>query len=176
MRIEAAGLDGLYTVTPEPVTDERGFFARTWCADSFARAGLPTRFVQHSVSRNARRGTLRGLHWQAEPHPEGKLVRCTRGAIWDVALDLRAGSPTHGQWRAFELDERTLRALYIPPGFAHGFVTLADDTDVAYQMTEPYHPALARGVRWNDPAFGIDWPVRSPTVSPRDAAYPDYRP
>lgn len=158
----------------EPAHDGRGFFARTFCADEFARRGLPAGFVQASLSFNHRRGTLRGLHYQAEPCPEGKLVRCTRGAIFDVMVDLRRTSPTHCRWFAVELTAENARAVYIPPGFAHGFQTLCDDTEVFYQMTAEYRPELARGVRWNDPAFAIGWPLPEPILSPRDAAFADF--
>jgi dTDP-4-dehydrorhamnose 3,5-epimerase len=171
-----ASLEGAWIVDLERREDHRGFFARTWCHREFAEHGLDTRLVQCSMSRNARRGTLRGMHWQAEPHAEVKLVRCGRGAIWDVIIDLRPGSPTRSRWLGVELTAENGRALYIPEGFAHGFVTLADETDVFYQMSAFYEPSAARGVRWNDPAFGITWPVEAPIVHPRDAGYPDYAP
>jgi dTDP-4-dehydrorhamnose 3,5-epimerase len=175
MRFTETALAGLFIVDIEPIADERGHFARTFCAEEFARAGLPGEFVQCSTSFNRRRGTLRGLHFQAEPCPEGKLVRCTRGAIFDVALDLRPGSPTYCRWHASELTAENARALHIPPGFAHGFQTLVDGTEILYQMTVSYRADLARGVRWNDPAFGIAWPLPEPILTPRDAAYPDHR-
>jgi dTDP-4-dehydrorhamnose 3,5-epimerase len=165
-------LDGVWQIEPERHSDPRGHFARSFCAEEFAAHGLPATFVQCNISYNALRGTLRGLHWQADPHPEGKLVRCTRGAIFDVAVDLRPGSPTLHRWAAAELTADNGRALYVPPGFAHGFQTLADATEVFYQMTEPYHADLARGARWNDPAFGITWPLADPLVSKRDLMHP----
>ncbi len=167
---------GAWLVDPERREDSRGFFARTWCAREFAEHGLDARAVQCSISRNARRGTLRGLHWQAPPHAESKLVRCSRGAIWDVALDLRPASATYLKHVGVELTADSGRAIYIPEGCAHGFVTLADDCEVFYQMTEFYEPSAGRGVRWNDPAFGIRWPVADPILHPRDAAWPDFVP
>jgi dTDP-4-dehydrorhamnose 3,5-epimerase len=169
-------LRGAWLVDIDRREDPRGFFARTWCHREFEAQGLETRLVQCSMSHNLRRGTLRGMHWQAAPHEEVKLVRCSRGAIWDVIIDLRPASPTHTHHFAVELTAADCRALYIPAGFAHGFVTLADDTDVLYQMSEYYAPGAARGVRWNDPAFGIPWPVAEPILHERDAHYPDYVP
>jgi dTDP-4-dehydrorhamnose 3,5-epimerase len=165
-------LEGVWQIDLERRTDPRGHFARSFCAEEFAAHGLPPGFVQCNVSFNTRRGTLRGLHWQAEPHPEGKLVRCARGAIFDVAVDLRPGSPTLHRWVGAELTARNGRALFIPPGFAHGFQTLADDSEVFYQMTEAYHGALSRGARWNDPAFAIAWPLPDPILSERDLIHP----
>ncbi len=167
---------GAWLVDLERREDERGFFARAWCAREFAEHGLNPRLVQCSVSRSTRRGTLRGLHWQAAPHEEAKLVRCSRGAIWDVALDLRPASATYLKHAGVELTAESGRELYIPEGCAHGFVTLADGSEVTYHMSEYYEPAAGRGVRWNDPAFGIAWPVPDPILHPRDAAYPDYVP
>jgi dTDP-4-dehydrorhamnose 3,5-epimerase len=174
MRFTATTLPGLVIVDIAEMRDDRGYFARTFCAEEFAAAGLPTVFPQCNVSLNTARGTLRGMHWQADPFPEGKLVRCVRGAIWDVAVDLRPESTTYCRWFGVELSAETGRALFIPPGFAHGFQTLADASEVFYQMSESYRPELARGVRWNDPAFGIAWPVADPILSPRDASYPNY--
>jgi dTDP-4-dehydrorhamnose 3,5-epimerase len=176
MRFVAATLPGLVVVDIAAMRDERGYFARTFCAEEFATAGLPTLFPQCNISFNAVKGTLRGLHWQADPFPEGKLVRCTRGAVMDVAVDLRPGSPTHLRWFGVELTADNARALYIPPGFAHGFQTMVDGSEVFYQMSETYHHDLSRGARWNDPAFAIDWPIANPILSPRDASYPDYVP
>lgn len=172
MLIKRLELEGLCLVEPERRTDPRGFFARTFCEKEFAAAGLPSRFPQCNVSYNRARGSLRGLHYQARPHPEGKLVRCTRGAIFDVAVDIRPESPTFCRWAGVELSAENRLALYIPPGFAHGFQTLGDDCEVFYQMSEPYHQDLARGLRWNDPAFGIAWPIPEPAMSERDAALP----
>lgn len=176
MRFEPTPLAGAVVVELERRTDDRGFFARAFCRDEFVAAGLPAEFVQQSVSFNARRGTLRGMHFQAAPREEPKLVRCTQGAILDVIVDLRRDSPTHRRWFAIELSADNHRALYIPPGLAHGFQTLADASEILYQMAERYVPDLARGVRWNDPAFGIAWPIADPFMSERDATYPDYAP
>jgi dTDP-4-dehydrorhamnose 3,5-epimerase len=165
---------GVWLIDPEPVADDRGFFARTWCADELAAHGLEARIAQCSTSFNRRRGILRGMHYQADPHGEVKIVRCTRGAIWDVALDLRPDSPTFKRWFGAELTAGNRRALYIPRGFAHGLQTLADDTEVAYMISDPYVAEAGRGVRWNDAAFGIEWPIADPILSPRDAGYPDF--
>jgi len=167
-------LQGLFMVDLERREDERGFFARTWCRNEFEAHGLETRLVQCNVSFNLRRGTLRGMHYQAPPCAEIKLARCTLGAIYDVAIDLRPDSPTFRQWAAVELTAENRRALYIPAGFAHGFQTLRDNSEVFYQMSEFYHAAYARGVRWNDLAFGISWPLPDPLLSERDHAYPDF--
>lgn len=169
-------LEGVLLLDLERRADARGHFARTFCTAEFAAHGILGSFVQCNLSYNERRGTLRGIHWQAEPHPEGKLVRCTRGAVYDVAVDLRGGSPTQHQWVAFELSAENGRSLYIPPGFAHGFQTLADGTEVFYQMTAAYQPDGARGARWDDPAFAIRWPLPDPILSERDTAYPFMQP
>jgi len=169
-------LPGAVLVDLERHEDARGHFARTWCAREFRDAGLSDRLVQASVSYNHRRGTLRGLHYQVAPHEEDKLVRCTAGAIWDVIVDLRPDSPTYLRHVAVELRAATGRALYIPRGFAHGFQTLEDGSEVFYQMSEFYAPEAGRGVRWNDPRFGIDWPIADPILHPRDAGYADYHP
>jgi dTDP-4-dehydrorhamnose 3,5-epimerase len=179
VKLVASELPGVFFVEIEPLRDERGFFARTFDAALFAAAGLDASVVQCNTSFNARVGTLRGLHYQAAPHEEGKLVRCTRGCIFDVVVDLRLESPTHGRWLGVELDAAGTRSLFIPGGCAHGFQTLADDSEVHYQMTAPYVPAAARGVRFDDPAFAIDWPdpLRGERiVSERDRAFPDYAP
>ena len=176
MRFHPYHLDGLWLIEPERRADERGYFVRTYCEDEFAAHGLPTRFPQCNASFNASRGTLRGLHWQDEPYPEGKLVRCVRGTVFDVAVDLRPGSATRGQWASAELSAENGRALYIPPGFAHGFQTIEDGSELFYQMTESYRDGLARGLRWNDPSLGIDWPLPNPVVSARDAALPLFQP
>lgn len=174
MIISATDLPPACLIDPEKLEDSRGFFARSFCAESFARHGLPTDFVQASISFTTRRGTLRGLHYQAPPGAEGKLIRCTRGAVFDVLLDLRPDSPGFRHWRGFELTQDNRRAIYIPPGFAHGFQTLTDDAELFYQMTAPHRPDLACGVRWNDPAFGIIWPLPDPILSERDASYADF--
>jgi dTDP-4-dehydrorhamnose 3,5-epimerase len=168
-------LRGAYVVDVEPFEDERGLFARTYCEREFASHGLATRFPQCNVSYNRRAGTLRGLHYQVPPHAEVKLVRCTAGAIADVIVDLRRGSPTRLKWVAVELRAATRRALYVPEGFAHGFITLEDDTEVAYQMGAFYEPSAARGIRWDDPALSIGWPRRPAVISAQDASYPDIR-
>lgn len=175
VHFQPAELPGLTIIDIKASSDDRGHFARTFCAEEFAQNGLPTAFPQCNTSFNKKTGTLRGMHWQADPFPEGKLVRCTRGIVADVAIDLRPESPTYRRWVSIELSADTARALYIPPGFAHGFQTLAEDSEVFYQMTESYRGDLSRGVRWNDPAFAIVWPIADPILSPRDAAYPDYR-
>ena len=168
-------LSDAYVIDLEPLADERGFFARIWCAREFAARGLESRLVQCSISVNRRRGTLRGMHYQAPPHTEVKLVRCTRGAVFDVIIDLRPDSPTLGQHVAVELTAESRRMLYIPAGVAHGFQALADGSEVCYHMSEFYAPEAARGVRWNDPAFGIHWPITDPIILDRDRAYPDWR-
>ena len=172
-------VSGAYLIEPEPIADERGLFARTFCAEEFARRGLDARVSQCNTSANRRAGTLRGMHYQAAPHGEAKLVRCTRGAIFDVAVDLRPSSSTYLRWAAAELTADNRQAFFIPAGCAHGFQTLADDSEVLYQMSTPYVPGAGRGVRWNDPAFGITWPEPPPlgrTISERDRVYPDLTP
>ena len=169
-------LPGAAVVDLERREDERGFFARSFCQREFEAQGLETTVAQCNVSFNRRRGTLRGMHWQAAPHGEAKLVRVTRGALWDVIVDLRPESATYCRWFGVELTAENHRALYIPRGFAHGFQTLVDDVEVFYQMSTSYVPDAQRGVRWDDPAFGIEWPILPPFLSERDATYPDYRP
>jgi dTDP-4-dehydrorhamnose 3,5-epimerase len=166
-------LAGAYLVELEPRADERGFFARSFCEREFGERGLITRFVQSNVSYNRACWTLRGMHYQAAPYREGKLVRCTAGAIYDVIVDLRGGSPTRLEWTAVELSAQNRHALYIPPDFAHGFLTLRDDTEVFYEMGEFYVPAAARGFRWDDPRIGIVWPVDPRVISERDRSYAD---
>ena len=168
-------LKDVFCIEPERREDARGFFARTWCRKEFLEHGLNAGLVQCSVSFNTRKGTLRGLHYQAAPHGEAKLVRCTRGSIYDVALDLRPDSPTFLRHVAVVLSSENHAMLYIPEGCAHGFETIEPDTEVFYQMSEFYDPECARGVRWNDPAFGIEWPVKEPTMAERDRQYPDFR-
>jgi dTDP-4-dehydrorhamnose 3,5-epimerase len=158
----------------ERMEDDRGFFARTWCQREFEKHGLDSRLVQCNLSYNRSKGTLRGMHYQAPPYAEAKLVRCTAGAVYDVIVDLRPGSKSFRQWVGVELTADNRRALFIPEGLAHGFLTLADQTEVFYQMSEFYTPEGARGVRWNDLAFGIQWPAAVAVISPRDAAYPDF--
>jgi dTDP-4-dehydrorhamnose 3,5-epimerase len=175
MRFQRTKIAGVFRVAAEPHKDERGAFARLHCPDEFAAAGIPFAPVQTSISCNPHVGTLRGMHYQAAPHAEAKLVRVTRGRMFDVALDLRPGSPTHGQWVAEELSADNLMALYIPEGVAHGFLTLEANTDVLYQISPGYRPGHEAGVRWNDPAFGVAWPEPPQVISQRDASYPDYR-
>lgn len=174
MKISPTRIPGVMLVETEANTDDRGLFARTYDAAAFAEFGLPTVWPQCNTSWNARRGTLRGMHFQADPKPEPKLIRCTRGAVFDVAIDLRPGLPSYCGWVGFELTAESRNALYIPPGCAHGFLTLEDGSEVFYQMGESYVPELARGVRWNDPAFAIDWPIAPMVIGERDAAYPDF--
>jgi dTDP-4-dehydrorhamnose 3,5-epimerase len=176
MRYQAAAVPGVWVVEPERHEDERGFFARIFDGEEFAARGLNPALAQASISFNRSRGTLRGMHWQAAPHEEDKLVRCTRGALYDVALDLRRGSPTYLRWHAEELSAANHRMLYIPKGCAHGLLTLADDTEVHYHIAQPWVPASARGARWNDPAFGIAWPEPARVISARDRGWPDYNP
>lgn len=169
-------IKGAYVIEPERQEDERGFFARTWCRRDFAAHGLNPALVQCNISFNRTKGTLRGMHYQVAPHAEAKLVRCTAGAIYDVIVDLRPQSATCTQWFGVELTADNRRMLYIPEGLAHGFLTLGDDTEVFYQMSEYYVAECARGVRWNDPAFGIRWPGEVRMISRRDQSYPDFRP
>jgi len=168
-------LPGVWVVGPEPVEDVRGFFARTWCAQEFTARGLDARWVQSSVSFNKKKGTLRGLHWQRAPYEEVKLVRCVRGALHDVVLDLRPRSPTYRRHVAVELSADNRKAVYVPAGVAHGFQTLADDTEIFYEISVPYTPSHAAGVRWNDPVFAIAWPDPDPIMSDRDRSYPDFQ-
>jgi dTDP-4-dehydrorhamnose 3,5-epimerase len=173
VRFRPTSLEGAFLIELERKSDERGFFARTWCEEEFRRHGLNWRLVQGNVSYNHRKGTLRGLHLQGAPKPEAKLVRCTRGAIFDVAVDLRPGSTTFGKWTAVELTADNQLALFIPEGFAHGFQTLTDDSEVFYQMSEFYCREAARGVRWDDPTLGITWPECDQRIlSPQDQSWP----
>ena len=173
MNWKALSIVGVYLLEPDRHEDERGFFARTWCADECRRQGLETpAWIQCSISQNRRAGTVRGLHYQADPHGEIKLVRCGRGAIWDVLVDVREASPTRFQWLAVELNERNGFQLLIPTGIAHGFQTLTDDTEVSYSISTRYIPEAARGLRWNDPRIGITWPSPPTAISDRDAAFP----
>ena len=167
-------LKGAYIVDPERLADERGFFARTWCRREFEANGLNSSLVQCNISYSQKKGTLRGMHYQVAPHAEKKLVRCTAGAITDVIVDLRADSNTYKQWFAIDLSSDNRRMLYIPEGLAHGFLTLTDTVEVFYQMSEFYSPECSRGVRWNDPAFGIHWPREVTVISERDRTYPDF--
>jgi dTDP-4-dehydrorhamnose 3,5-epimerase len=172
MRIEPLALAGLHLVRLDPHQDERGFFARTFCRETFLRHGLKDCGLQCSLSHNTSRGTLRGMHWQMAPHGEAKLIRCSRGAIFDVGVDIRRGSSTYGSWHGVELSAENGLAYYIPAGFAHGFVTLTDDADVIYQIADPYVPDVASGFRWDDPDVGIKWPIPPAIISERDASLP----
>jgi len=174
MNFRRTSLDGVVVVEPKVTPDARGLFARTYDAVLFAKAGLPTDWPQHNVSWNIERGTLRGMHYQAEPHPEPKLVRCTRGRIFDVAVDLRPQSAAFKRWFGVELSAERRNALFLPAGLAHGFLTLEDGCEVSYLMGDSYEAGLARGVRWNDPAFGIEWPFPPVVMSERDAGFPDF--
>ena len=175
MHMTATPLAGVYVLDPERFADERGFFARVWDGTELAAAGLNGALAHASVSYNHRAGTLRGMHYQRVPFEEAKLVRCTQGAIFDVALDLRPASPTFRQWHAVELTAANRRMLYIPEGCAHGFQTLADNSEVLYLISAPYSPAHGAGVRWDDPAFGIAWPPAAHRImADRDASYPDF--
>jgi dTDP-4-dehydrorhamnose 3,5-epimerase len=176
MIFQATPIPGVLLVDIDRHADERGFFARTWCAREFADAGLPDRVVQIDVSWNALRHTLRGMHWQAEPHGQTKLVRCTAGSIFDVVVDLRPESPTYLEHFGVKLNSRNARALFIPVRMAHGFLTLADETEVLYHMGSPYVPEAEEGARWDDPAFAITWPAPPVVISRRDRTYPDFSP
>jgi dTDP-4-dehydrorhamnose 3,5-epimerase len=172
---EETSLRGAFVIDLERREDERGFFARTFCAEEFGDHNLETSLVQANMSWNPRQGTLRGMHFQHAPHAEVKVIRATRGAIYDVIIDLRKGSPTFKQWIGVELTAENRRALYVPEGFAHGFQTLVPDCEVHYLVTEFYTPSAEDGVRWNDPAFAIEWPdPEHAFVSPKDAAWPDF--
>lgn len=172
MRFEELELKGAFVVDMEPHDDDRGFFARSFCADEFEELALDRVVAQCNVSFNARKGTLRGLHFALESAGEAKLVRCTRGVIWDVIVDLRPESPTFRGHVGVELSGENRRAVYVPVGFAHGFQTLADDTEVFYQMSAAYVPSAQRAYRFDDPAFGVDWPLSGPILSERDATAP----
>src|SRR3954468_18924037 len=176
MKFQPTGFDGLYVVDIEPRQDVRGFFARTWCRREFETAGLDSQLVQCSISYNVRRGTLRGMHYQCAPFEESKLVRCLAGAIYDVVIDLRPESSSYLAHFGVELSAADRGALYIPVGFAHGFQTLTDNTEVFYQMSEYFAPDHARGIRWNDPLFEIKWPVATPILLDRDNSFADYAP
>lgn len=171
MQFQPTKLSGVFVVEPALAADARGFFARTWCRERFAAHGLTAELSQCSVSFNHRKGTLRGLHYQSAPFEEAKLVRCTHGAIFDVAVDVRPDSPTFGEWVGLELSGRNRRMLFVPEGVAHGFLTLEDDSEVFYQISAPYRPEAARGIRWDDPALAITWPLAPTVVSERDAAF-----
>jgi dTDP-4-dehydrorhamnose 3,5-epimerase len=172
--LRAVSVAGAFIVEPEAVHDERGFFARTFSSSEFAAHALEPAIAQCSISFNPRRGTLRGMHYQQAPHAETKLVRCTRGSVFDVVLDLRRDSPSFGEWAGVELTGENHLAMYVPEGCAHGFQTLTDDAEVFYQISVPFAADAGRGVRWDDSAFGIDWPIAVEVISQRDATYPDF--
>ncbi|MBM4386812.1 MAG: dTDP-4-dehydrorhamnose 3,5-epimerase [Deltaproteobacteria bacterium] len=174
MKFTETELAGAFLIELEPSEDERGFFARTFCRKEFEERGLVTDFVQSSISFNKKKGTLRGMHFQAPPHDEVKLARCTRGSVYDVIVDLRPASPTFKHWTALELSADNRWSLYIPKGFAHGFLTFEDNSELLYMISEPYHPESARGVRWDDPAFGIAWPFEPAIISNIDKSYPEF--
>jgi dTDP-4-dehydrorhamnose 3,5-epimerase len=174
MRFSEARLKGVRLIELEPISDERGCFARTFCTLEFSEAGLATKYVQHSFSHTFQAGAVRGMHFQCAPHEEVKVVRCLAGAIYDVLIDLRPSSQTYMQWEAFELTERNGRQLYVPPGLAHGFQTLAPESSVGYMMTALHAPAAAMGVRYDDPAFDIHWPLPLAAISDRDRSWPDF--
>ena len=166
-------LAGAFIIDMERLSDERGFFARAWCEDEFAAHGIHQPPLQASISSNPKRGTLRGMHYQIAPHGESKLVRCTRGGIYDVIVDMREQSPTYGQWVGVELTADNFRMLFVPEYFAHGFITLQDNTDVSYQISAKYTPGAERALRWNDPAIGIEWPFEPVLLSEKDRNHPD---
>jgi dTDP-4-dehydrorhamnose 3,5-epimerase len=175
MKFDTCALPGAFIIRLEPHQDERGFLARSFCRHEFEQHGLVSDVAQCNISYNARRGTLRGIHFQRAPHEETKLVRCIRGAIYDIIVDIRPASRTFRKWVSIELSAENRVALYVPAGFGHGFQTLEDDTEVFYQMSTFYEPTAAAGVRWNDPAFGVEWPIGEPFISDRDRGYPDWQ-
>jgi dTDP-4-dehydrorhamnose 3,5-epimerase len=174
VQFREAPLGGAYVIDLDRHEDDRGFFARSYCEREFAAHGLPTAWPQSNLSRNARAGTLRGMHYNLAPHGEAKVVRCASGAIWDAIVDLRPASPTRLRWFGLELSAESGRALFVPEGFAHGFITLRDGTDVSYQMGRLFEAGAARGLRWDDPRVGIDWPLAPIVISERDRTYPDF--
>ena len=174
MRFDPTTLHGAWRIHLEPIRDRRGYFARTFCVDEFAANSLETNYRQHSISFSAHKGTLRGMHYQREPHCEVKVVRCVRGAIWDVIIDIRPESRTYGRWQEFELSSTNGHQLYVPPGFAHGFQTLCDDVEVNYLISVPYAPQSAWGIRYDDPAFGITWPLPVTEMSEKDTHWPNF--
>lgn len=174
MIIAETGLAGLFLLDIERIEDDRGMFARSFCADELGEAGIDFPVVQANISFNNFAGTVRGMHYQRDPHAEGKIVRCTRGALFDVAIDLRPGSDTFCQWYGTELNDDNRSALLIPPGFAHGFQTLSDATEIHYLMSAAYEPESAAGVRYDDPAFGVEWPIEVSSISEKDRQWPDF--
>lgn len=174
MKFSETPLEGAYLIELDKLKDERGFFARTFCSNEFEIRGLMPKFVQCNLSYNGKRGTVRGMHYQRPPHEEAKLVHCIRGELYDVIIDLRPSSKTYRQTFATHLNRNSGTMLYIPEGFAHGFQTLQDETEVLYYMSSPYKPEAAAGIRWNDPSFSISWPLEVAIISDRDRRYPDY--
>ena len=174
MKFTETKLQGAFIIAPDLIEDERGFFARTFCRREFEEQGLNPYLVQCNISFNKTKGTLRGMHYQASPNADEKLVRCTAGAIHDVIIDLRPESPTFKQWIATKLTEQNHQLLYVPEGLAHGFQTLMQQTEVFYQVSAFYHPTSERGVRWDDPTFGIEWPLPVSVVSRKDLSHPDW--
>lgn len=175
MNFHTTDLKDAVLIEMSPFQDDRGHFGRTFCQSEFGDAGLETSFVQANASFNHRKGTLRGMHYQLPPHAEVKVVRCVRGAIHDVIIDLRRESPTYLAWQGFDLTEDNGMQLYVPRGFAHGFISLRDDTAITYMVSAAYAPGAERGLRWNDPTFGIDWPIEVATMSDKDANWADFR-
>jgi dTDP-4-dehydrorhamnose 3,5-epimerase len=172
---EPTPIEGSFLVTMEPREDDRGWFARAWCEEEFRERGVDVRAVQTNVSYNRRRGTIRGLHWQVEPYGEAKLVRCTAGAVFDVAIDVRPASPTYTRWQGISLAAGDQRLVYVPEGCAHGYQALTDGTELTYNVSHAYVPGAERGVRWNDPAFAIEWPLAEAIVSEKDESWPDFQ-
>jgi len=174
VKFHKAEVEGAYIIELDRLEDNRGFFARTWCQKEMEAHGLAARVAQANVSFNRRAGTLRGMHYQVAPHEETKLIRCTRGALYDVIVDLRPDSPSYKQWTSVELKADTYKMLYVPAHFAHGFITLEDETEAIYFVSEFYTPGAEQGLRWNDPRFGISWPRSVEVISEKDANWPDY--
>ncbi len=175
MQFQPTKLGGVKLIELEPARDERGFFARTFCVEEFAAHGLETGFVQHSISHTRRAGSVRGMHFQHSPHEEVKVLRCLKGAIHDVLIDIRPGSPTYRHWEAYQLTAENRRQLYVPAGVAHGFQTLEPDTEVGYLISAFYAPGAAAGIRHDDPAFAIPWPLPLADISEKDRAWPDWK-
>lgn len=175
MIFQETRLKGVFIIKPEKIEDNRGFFARSFCQREFESHRLNHRISQCNISYNKQKGTIRGMHYQVEPAAEDKLVRCTKGAIYDVIADVHPASPTFCQWISVNLNEHDHQMVYIPHGFAHGFQTLEDDTEVFYQMSEFYEPSCARGIKWNDPAFSIQWPFENPIISDKDKNFEDFK-
>jgi len=166
--------EGVYVIEPEKIEDERGFFARVWDKDEFSKMRLDSKIVQSSISINKKKGTIRGMHYQSKPHEENKIVRCTRGKIFDVLIDLRPNSKTFKKWFSIELTENNYKMMYIPKGFAHGFQTLKDNTEISYDIFEFYYPKSSRGIRWDDDEFRIRWPLKVSKISQKDATYTSF--